>query len=155
MESPTPEPLDAVHESAWRAYLRAHALLQRALDAELRRESGISLNTFDALVQLSEAPDRQMRMNQLAAALVYSQSGLTRVADGLEKAGFAIRSADPGDRRALLVRLTDAGLAALEAAWPVHLRGVQAYWAKHLSAREAETVARVFGRVRHDLEPPS
>jgi hypothetical protein len=70
------------HEQAWRSWLRAHAMLVRALDADLRAGHGMSLLTYDALVQLSEAPCSQIYMKDLAAALVYSASGLTRIVDG-------------------------------------------------------------------------
>ena len=116
--------LPADHEKAWRGWLRAHALLVRALDADLRAEHGMTLLTYDALVQLSEAPDRRLYMKDLAAALVYSASGLTRIVDGLERAGYARRVVDPKNRRATAVTLTSAGLAALQAAWPTHARGV-------------------------------
>ncbi|MEV0670547.1 MarR family transcriptional regulator [Mycobacterium sp. NPDC050441] len=64
-------------------------------------------------------------MKDLAAALVYSASGVTRVVDGLERAGYARRVVDPDNRRSIRVTLTDGGLAALQAAWPTHLRGVR------------------------------
>lgn len=143
-KSPT---LSREHEQAWRLYLRAHAVLVRRLDQELRVECGVSLNAYDALVQLSEAPDRRMRMKDLADALVYSRSGLTRVVDSLERVGLARRETDPADRRAILVVLSDDGLRALKAAWPVHVRGVEEYWARHLSDQHARVVAKVSSAV--------
>lgn len=135
------------HEKAWRLYLRAHAVLVRRLDQELRVECGISLNAYDALVQLSEAPDRRLKMKDLADALVYSRSGLTRVVDSLEAAGLARRESDPADRRAILVVLSDDGLHALNGAWPVHVRGVEEYWARHMSDQQARVVAKVSSAV--------
>ena len=76
--------LSSGHENAWRSWLRAHALLVRTLDADLRAEHGMTLLTYDALVQLSEAPERQLHMKDLADALVYSPSGVTRIVDVLE-----------------------------------------------------------------------
>jgi DNA-binding MarR family transcriptional regulator len=145
--------LGAEHEKAWRAHLRAHALLARQLDAELRAECGITLNVYDALVQLSEARGRQLRMKDLAEALVYSQSGLTRVVDTLERLSYARREVDPTDRRAFLVTLTGEGLQALRAAWKVHTRGVNEYWARHVTTAQARTIAEAFGAVRAHLEP--
>ncbi|MGI5518380.1 MarR family winged helix-turn-helix transcriptional regulator [Streptomyces sp. CA-106131] len=143
--------LDPDHEAAWRTYLRAHALLERQLDRELRTECRITLNAYDALVQLSESPGRQLRMKDLADALVYSASGLTRVVDALERSGLATREKDPSDRRALLVTMTPEGLATLDRAWPVHLRGVNRYWADHLTAQQARTVQRVFAAVADEV----
>jgi DNA-binding MarR family transcriptional regulator len=144
----------ADHETAWRHWLRAHDLLVRALDTELRREHGISLLTYDALVQLSEAPGQQLYMKELADALVYSASGLTRIVDGLERANHARREPDPTNRRATRVVLTDHGLAALKQAWPTHARGVQRHFATHATAQQARTLAKVFGAIRTDLETP-
>jgi DNA-binding MarR family transcriptional regulator len=150
---PQPEPpLPADHEKAWRGWLRAHALLVRALDADLRAEHGMTLRTYDALVQLSEAPGRQLCMKDLAAALVYSASGVTRIVDGLERAGYARRATDLHNRRSIRVSLTPAGLAALEAAWPTHLRGVTEHFAVHTSSSQARTLATVCRAVVEDLE---
>jgi DNA-binding MarR family transcriptional regulator len=142
------------HEKAWRGWLRAHALLVRTLDADLRAEHGMTLLTYDALVQLSEAPGRRLYMKDLAAALVYSASGLTRIVDGLERAGYARRVPDPSNRRATAVTLTPAGLAALQAAWPTHARGVNQHFTRHASTAEAGTLATVFRAVVDALEPP-
>lgn len=144
--------LSREHDAAWRGFLRSSALLLRVLDAELRAEHGMSHRTYDALVQLSEAPGRRLHMKDLADALVHSTSGLTRLVDGLERAGYARREVDPANRRATLVVLTPAGLAALENAWPTHVRGVERYFAAHVSREEARTLADVFGRIVGDLE---
>lgn len=144
--------LGVMHERAWRSYLRAHSLLVRRLDQELRAECGLSLNAYDALVQLSEAPDRRLRMKALAEGLVYSRSGLTRVVDSLERAGLARRETDPRDRRAILVALSEDGLRALRDAWPVHVRGVEEYWARHLSEQQARLVARASSAVIEAVE---
>lgn len=144
--------MDEPHESAWRHLLRAHALLARTLDADLRARHGLSLATYDALVQLDEAPGRRLRMKALAEALVYSASGLTRLVDGLERAGFARRETDPANRRSIQVVLTDAGRAALEAAAPDHRAAVERHFAAHATETQARTLARVFGAIREDLE---
>lgn len=140
------------HDAAWRGFLRSSALLLRVLDAELRAEHGMPHRTYDALVQLSEAPDRRLHMKELAEALVHSPSGLTRVVDGLERDGYAWREVDPANRRSTLVVLTPAGLAALEAAWPTHVRGVKRHFADQVSREQARTLAEVFGAINADLE---
>ncbi|WP_328452337.1 MarR family winged helix-turn-helix transcriptional regulator [Amycolatopsis sp. NBC_00438] len=144
--------LSREHDAAWRGFLRSSALLLRVLDADLRAAHGMSHRTYDALVQLSEAPDQRLHMKDLADALVHSASGLTRLVDGLERDGYARREVDAGNRRATLVILTPAGLAALEEAWPTHVRGVERHFAGHLSREEARTLAAVFGRIAGDLE---
>lgn len=140
------------HDAAWRGFLRSSALLLRVLDVELRAEHGLTHRTYDALVQLSEAPGRRLHMKDLAAALVHSPSGLTRIVDGLEESGYARREPDPANRRSTLVVLTAEGLAALEKAWPTHVRGVQRYFADRLSRDDARMLAEVFGRITADLD---
>ena len=146
--------LPVEHEKAWRGWLRAHALLVRTLDADLRAEHGMSLLTYDALVQLSEAPHRQLYMKDLADALVYSASGVTRIVDGLERAGYARRAPDPHNRRATRVRITPAGLTALEAAWSTHVRGVTRHFAAHTGGKQARMLASVFRAIVTELAPP-
>jgi DNA-binding MarR family transcriptional regulator len=145
--------LGSEQEQAWELYVHSHALLQRALDAELRAEHGISLLTLDALVQLSRAPGRAMYMKDLAAALVYSASGITRIVDNLERSGHVTRNPDPTNRRATLVKLTPQGRRALESAWAPHVRGVQRWFAQHVDAAQAKVLVEVFGAVAQDLEP--
>ncbi len=144
-----------MHEQAWRHYLRAHALLIRRLDADLRREHDLTLTTYDALVQLSEAPQRRLVMKDLADALVYSASGLTRLVDGLERAGLARREVDPANRRSTFVILTGHGQEVLEAAWPTHAAGVRRHFADHASEEQAAVLRDVFGAVRAELEGPA
>ncbi len=143
--------LGAEQEQAWELYVRSHALLQRALDSGLRAEHGMSLLTLDALVQLSRAPGQAMYMKDLAAALVYSPSGITRIVDNLERVGHVTREQDPANRRATLVKLTPQGRRALESAWSPHVRDVQRWFAKHVDARQAKVLIDVFSAVTEDL----
>ena len=87
--------------------------LTRELDEELRRAHGLPLSSYDVLVNLESAPDRQMRMSELADAVLLSRSGLTRLVERLERDGLLARADCPGDARGSLAVLTDAGLARL------------------------------------------
>ncbi|MEA5360020.1 MarR family transcriptional regulator [Amycolatopsis sp., V23-08] len=144
--------LSREHDAAWRGFLRSSALLLRVLDTDLRAAHGMSHRTYDALVQLSEAPDQRLHMKALADALVHSTSGLTRLVDGLERDGYARREVDPANRRATLVVLTPEGLAALENAWPTHVRGVERHFAAHVSRDQARVLAEVFAKINTDLD---
>jgi len=141
-------------EQAWELYVHSHALLERTLDAELRAAHGMSLLTLDALVQLSRAPEQTLYMKDLAAGLVYSASGITRVVDNLERAGHVTRNPDPTNRRATLVKLTSQGRAALEEAWSLHVRTVQRLFTRHVDDRQAKVLIEVFDAVVKDLEAP-
>ncbi len=110
---------------AWRAFLQAHAMLLRRLEAELSTGAGMSLAHYDVLVQLAFADGRRLRMHELANRVLLSRSGITRVVDRLEEDGFVARMACPSDARGAFAVLTDAGLARLREATPVHLDGVR------------------------------
>ncbi len=103
--SPTREQLDS-----WRTFLRAHATITRALETELVAEQKLSLAAYDVLVQLAEAPDRRLRMTELADAVLLSRSGVTRLVDRLEKSGLVARCPVESDGRGVAAELTEAGL---------------------------------------------
>lgn len=144
-------PLDVTRERAWRAALKGHALLVARLDADLRTRSGISLTDYDVLVQLSEAPDQRLALADLADAVVYSRSGITRLVDSLERRGLVARERSRTDRRSWFATLTESGHHVLQAAWPVHVEGVQSHFAAHATMEQARAVADVFGAVIADL----
>ncbi|MFI5041822.1 MAG: MarR family winged helix-turn-helix transcriptional regulator, partial [Acidimicrobiales bacterium] len=113
-------------QTAWRAYLLAFRLLEADLDRQLQRDSGLAHTHYGILVALSEAPDRTLRMNDLATLQRFSQSRLTHAVARLERAGYVVRQRCPSDGRGQLARLTPAGMAALEAAAPGHAAEVRA-----------------------------
>lgn len=132
---------------AWERFLRAHAAVVPLLSQELEKAQRVPLNFYDVLLQLSQAPGASLRVGELNERLVLSQSGLSRLIDRMQTAGLVDREADLQDRRGVVVRLTAAGLAALRRAAPVHLAGIEAHFARHLSDEEARLVAGVFQRV--------
>ena len=80
--------LDAAEQQAWRAWMYSSQLLQAQLDRELTRETGISMTYYEILVQLSEAPDRRMRISQLADECLSSRSRLSHAVARLEERGW-------------------------------------------------------------------
>lgn len=143
--TPTPPPTPQLE--AWRAFLEAHARVTEVLARELREEEDLPLTWYDVMVHLSEAPEHRLRMQDLADAVLLSKSGLTRLVDRMQKAGLVCREACPSDRRGTFALLTDRGLAALRAAAPTHVRGVQEHFSAHLSDDEAATLAQVLRRM--------
>lgn len=132
---------------AWRELLRVHATLTRELDEELRRTHGLPLSSYDVLVNLEGAPNRQMRMSELAAAVLLSRSGLTRLVERLERDGLLIRADCPDDARGSLAVLTDAGVARLAQARKTHLRGVREHFLDHFDDDELGRLAEYWRRV--------
>jgi DNA-binding MarR family transcriptional regulator len=103
--------------------LRAHAAVTRLLSAQLQHEHGLTINAYEALLQLSRA-ESPMRRVDLANSLLLTASGVTRLLDGLERAGLVARKACPSDARASYSELTDAGHAKLHAASESHIAAV-------------------------------
>lgn len=144
------QPLTTTELTAWRMFLRAHATVVRQLEAELVAEHDLPLASYDVLVQLSEAPARRLRMTELADRVLLSRSGLTRLADRLEREGLVERQACPSDARGTLAVLTDAGLERLRAAWPTHLRGVAEHVTGRLSTDEVVRLTELLGKLVDD-----
>jgi DNA-binding MarR family transcriptional regulator len=140
------EKLTPLELGAWREFLRAHAVLTRELDEELRRSHGLPLSSYDVLVNLESAPDRQMRMSELADAVLLSRSGLTRLVERLEREGLLERADCPSDARGSLAVLTDEGLARLTQARKTHLRGVRERFLEHFSDDELERLGEFWAR---------
>jgi DNA-binding MarR family transcriptional regulator len=145
------EGLEGDRMAAWRAFMEAHARITGQLSRELQAEEGLQLTWYDVLVQLSEAPDRRLRMQELADRVLLSQSGLTRLVDRLQAEGYVERVRCTEDGRGTFAHLTPAGLAALRRTYPTHLRGVREWFADGLSDEEAVVLARALRRVADGL----
>ena len=140
------EGMDSAQLAAWRTFLEVHANVVKTLEGELRAEADLPVTWYDALFQLKEAGG-SLRMHQLADRLLLSRSATTRFADRLEAAGLIGRQACDVDRRGMRVYLTERGLETLRAAAPIHLRGIEEHFARHLSASDAATLTRILGRI--------
>jgi DNA-binding MarR family transcriptional regulator len=145
--------LDPARMAAWRAFIAAATRSTAHLAQELLEETGMSLSSYEVLVHLSEAPERSLRMQELAGHVLLSQSGLTRLVDRLESEGLVQRRRCSSDGRGTFAVLTDAGLASLERAYPTHLRGVRSVFADLLSDEEAAQLAAVLERVVDATRP--
>jgi DNA-binding MarR family transcriptional regulator len=131
----------------WRAFLRAHTGVLRELERELATDAGLPLSWYDVLLQLAEAPDRRLRMADLAERVLLSRSGLTRLVDRLQAEGLVERVPSPDDARGTYTVLTAEGLARLRTAAPVHLAGVQRHWLAKFSDDELTTLRELLGRL--------
>jgi DNA-binding MarR family transcriptional regulator len=142
------------HEQAtWRAFLAATHLLMDRLDRELQLAAGIPHAYYEILVRLSEAPARTMRMSDLAERCHSSRSRLSHAVNRLEENGWVRREAVAADRRGAVAVLTDAGLAALETAAPIHVEGVRRHVFDQLDAGQLEALGDISRRLYDHLEP--
>jgi len=138
---------DAARMAAWRALLEAHAAVTDLLERELEQERGLPLSKFEVLLELAEAPGGRMRMLELAQSVLLSKSGLSRLVDRMEEAELVRRERCPSDRRGAFAVITDEGRTLLRSAAPVHLRGIQEHFARHLADDEVRILVDVLGRV--------
>jgi DNA-binding MarR family transcriptional regulator len=106
-------------------FLRAHAAVVRELSAELEAEHGLTINDYEVLLRLARAPDRLMRRVDLAQQVVLTPSGITRLLEGLERAGYVDRAVCASDARVKYAHLTDAGHDKLRAAAKTHVAGIE------------------------------
>ena len=134
---------------AWRSLLQAHATLMRQLATHLVDEIGLTLGDFDVLAQLGQAGG-ELRMSELAAQAYSSRSGMTRRIDRLVTEGLVTRATTDTDGRGVLVALTEAGIARLAEATPVHLRQVSQLFVAKLTDEELAALATALRKVAVD-----
>jgi DNA-binding MarR family transcriptional regulator len=135
--------LDEDALAAWRAFLTAHARITRRISGELVAAGLPDLSWYDLLWALYRAPKRSLRVTELAHAVALSQTAMSRFVDRVEAAGCVRRRPDPGDRRALRVVLTDAGVDLLRRMLPIYERGIQEHFAAHLGRSAHATRVRL------------
>jgi DNA-binding MarR family transcriptional regulator len=138
---------DPASLSAWRLLLEAHATVTELLEDELVAERGLPLSRYDVLLNLAEAPDSRLRMQELSASVLLSKSGLSRLVDRMVEAGLVRRERCEDDRRGWFAVLTDQGRSALRRAAPVHLRGIEEHFTRHLEPEEVEAMTAALKRV--------
>jgi DNA-binding MarR family transcriptional regulator len=142
-----PRLLTAEELGAWRGLLRVHAAMTKALDAELEREHGLALSSYEVLLFLADAPGGRLRMSDLADGVLLSRSGLTRLVDRLERDGLLYRERCEDDARGYHAAITEAGRALFQRARKTHLDGVRERFLSNLSADELRTLAELWEKV--------
>jgi DNA-binding MarR family transcriptional regulator len=139
--------LTAGELAVWRVFLRVHASLTRRLEHDLLEQHDLPLGSYDVLVQLAEAPQRRLRMTDLADRVLLSRSGLTRLVDRLTAEGLVERQSCPSDARGTFTVLTDAGLARLREAAPTHLRGIEDYMTRRLAPAQLDELGALLTKL--------
>lgn len=133
-------------QQVWRAFLAGSARINEHLDNELR-PFGLDLGEYEILVCLSEAPNRQLRMSELAHAVRQSRSRLTHAVSRLEKRGIVRRANCPQDGRGVVARLTDAGFELLERAAPKHVQSVREAFVDVVAPADFRAIGRAMSSV--------
>ena len=137
----------SAERAAWQNFLLANRRVLSRLDTDLSSECGLTLAEYEVLAHLVEADDHRLRMNELAELARLSPSGLTRRFDALVRRGWVERERCDDDRRGVPARLTDAGVAQLEQARPVHDRGEREYFFDLLDPDHVEALGEMMGRL--------
>src|ERR1700761_6383299 len=133
-------------QQAWRGTVQLSQLLMRQLDRDLTPYN-LNGRDYEILVELSEAPDHQLRMTDLADATSQSRSRLSHQISRMEKRGLVRRDDCEGDKRGTFAVLTQEGSAAIERAAPSHVDNVRRHFVDRLSPRQLEEVRESFAPI--------
>jgi len=142
--------LNPAEMKAWRSYIIASRRLLEALDNDLDGHD-LSMPDYEILAQLSDAPDRRLRMSELAEITLLSRSRLSHRMKVMEKAGWVKREACPSDKRGYFAVMTAKGWKAIVAAAPDHVDSVRSRFLEHLSVGDQEVLAQIFSRIETSL----
>jgi DNA-binding MarR family transcriptional regulator len=139
--------LDEQEKAAWTGLISLVLLLPGKLESPLRQEHGLTLFEYLVLSHLSEAPQRELRMGELAFLASGSLSRLSNVVKRCEQRGWVVRTPDPANGRYTLAGLTDAGFDIVQLAAPTHLRAVRRVVLDSLNTTDQKALARIAQRL--------
>ena len=143
------ENLEAARLDAWRGVLFSHAKVLRALEADMLEQHDLRITLFDVLSRLKGAPDHRLRMSELEEASLFTRSGITALADRLEKVGLVQRERSTEDRRGVYLALTESGLEKFNAVWADHQKSIQEHFGRHIDAEDAAAVTAAMSKILH------
>lgn len=148
-----PRWLDDDERRAWLAWVFSTRLLWEEFERDLQRDAAMPFSYYEILVMLSEAPERSLRMSELADATQSSRSRLSHAIARLEELGWVRRDSCPSDRRGAFAVLTDDGFAALGAAAPYHVESVRTHLFDQLSHAQVEQLREISDVLLEHLLP--
>ena len=146
MSANEPKWLNPREMKAWRSYIIASRRLLEALDSDLDGHD-LSMADYEVLAQLSDAPERRMRMTELAEIAMLSKSRLSHRMKVMEKAGWVRREVCTEDKRGSFAVMTDKGWRAIVKAAPDHVDSVRNRFVNNLTAKDQEELTKIFDRV--------
>jgi DNA-binding MarR family transcriptional regulator len=138
-----PRWLSPDEQQTWRSTVHLSQLLFRQLDRDLNAH-GLNQHDYEILVELSEAPDRRLRMTELADATSQSRSRLSHQISRMEVRGLVRRDECEGDKRGTFAVLTREGMNAIERVAPDHVESVRRHFIDRLSPRQLEEIRDAF-----------
>ncbi len=135
---------------AWRSYIIASRRLLDALDLDLDQHD-LSMADYEVLALLSDAPERKLRMSELAELAMLSKSRLSHRIKVMEGVGWIKREKCPSDKRGYFAVMTEKGFKAIAKAAPDHVESVRSRLLDHLTVKDQEEISRIFDRVTNKL----
>lgn len=144
--------LSAEEQATWRAFLAMQKVIRETLERQLQQSAGMPMTYYVILAMLSEAPDRTLRMTELAAIAGTSQSQLSHAATRLEESGWIERRRCQGDRRGYQAVLTDAGLQTLTSVAPGHVESVRSVLFDALTPQQVDQLREIASAVANPVE---
>ncbi|MGW5707372.1 MarR family winged helix-turn-helix transcriptional regulator [Amycolatopsis japonica] len=148
-----PRWLSDEEQKVWRDFSVATRMLQAHLEGQLQHEAGMPHTYYEVLVALSEAPERRLRMSELADARKASRSRLSHAVARLEANGWVRRESCPTDKRGSWAVLTADGFAALEEAAPGHVAAVRESLFDPLTPEQVKALGEISAAVLERLSP--
>ncbi|GAA2793372.1 MarR family winged helix-turn-helix transcriptional regulator [Kribbella solani] len=146
-----PRWLDQREARLWLSYRDTHRELMRALEARMISNSGLSGADYALLHPLSEAENGLLRTRDLGRSVGWERSRLSHQVSRMEKRGLVCREECSDDARGSMVRLTELGRKAIDAAAPDHVEAVRSYFFDRLSVAEQEQLTTLLDRIAADL----
>ncbi|MDF5759160.1 MarR family transcriptional regulator [Spongiactinospora sp. TRM90649] len=143
--------LDSEEFAAWYAFLTAYHRLEKLIEEQLKSDAGVTHPQYEIMVALSAAPERQLRMTELARLVVVSKSALTYQIGQLEKSGMVRRTDCPDDERGVLAVLTEQGLHCLRRLAPGHVDVVRKYLIDTLTRDELASLTSAMGKANRAM----
>jgi DNA-binding MarR family transcriptional regulator len=146
----TQSSLESVEVQVFVSFIRAHACVVRGLDRELVADHGLTINDYEVLLRLARAPDLMMRRVDLAQQVLLTPSGITRLLDGLQRAGYVEKAACDSDARVVYAKLTDPGRDKLRTATEDHVASIRSLFGERFTDEELETLCDFLERLQPD-----
>jgi DNA-binding MarR family transcriptional regulator len=135
---------------AWLELVRTYARLWNELEAQVRRDHGLTIARYDVLAHL-EMAGGQLGLSELASSIMLSPSGLSKLLDRMAGSGLIRRDPDPRDARSTFATITPQGRAVVKKARRGHHKLLQRTFGDALDDRDVAQLTRIMGRIGSSL----
>jgi DNA-binding MarR family transcriptional regulator len=132
---------------AWVRLLHGYTAARKTLSAQLQEEHCLTVNDYEALLRLARAENGMMRRVDLAGSLLLTPSGVTRLLEGLERAGYVAKGTCASDARVTYAVLTEEGRAKFDEASCSHVASIREHFESRFSDEELTTLAELLSRI--------